>query len=255
MSKYLLVGNWKMNPQKEVDVKKKISDFKKHSKGLRGVDVVICPPHVFIQSASRFCSGSISLGAQDMFWKKEGSYTGETSPEMLRGFDVQYVIIGHSERRELGETNEIVAQKTSAALESRILPIVCVGEKTRDEEGKYLDEIKTQLTESLRKVPKTKIDSVVIAYEPVWAIGASSAMDSHEMHQMTLFIKKTLIKMFSRKVADKIRVLYGGSITEDNARDMIELGNVDGLLVGRASLDPKQFALIYKNISNAKRRF
>jgi len=255
MKKYKLVANWKMNPQATKSVQDYMRNFKKHARGVKNVTIVFCPPSIFISAVGKFCSGNTELGAQDVYFEKAGSFTGQISPKMLAGEGVQHVILGHSERRAMGETSELVAKKAASAISDRIQPIICLGEQTRDHSGKYLKHIENQIIESLAGIPKTKLKDVVIAYEPIWAIGAAEAMSSHEMHQMVLYIKKIITKKYTRAIAGSIPVLYGGSVTADNARDMIENGVVDGLLVGRASLNPEEFAIIAKNISYAKRNF
>ena len=255
MKKNLLIANWKMNPRSAEGASLLVKDFKKFAKGMKNVVTVICPPTIYIPIVKKLCSGTIVLGAQDSYYEKEGSHTGETSPLMLANEGVEYVVLGHSERRANGESSQVVAKKSQAALAARIQPIVCIGEEKRDTSGAYLKHIKEQLIESLDGIPKTKLHSVIIAYEPIWAIGAKEAMSAHEMHQMVLYIKKIITQKYSRAIASKISVVYGGSVTSENARDMIENGCVDGLLVGRASLDPKEFAAIAKNISHAKRNF
>jgi triosephosphate isomerase len=174
---------------------------------------------------------------------------------MLASENVKYVILGHSERRSAGEKSDIVAKKATAAIAARIQPIICIGEESRDHSGVYLKHIKHQIIESLSGIPKTKLKDIIIAYEPIWAIGGDEAMSSHEMHQMMLYIKKVVTEKYTRTIANSIQILYGGSVTAHNACDMIENGVVDGLLVGRASLNPEEFIAIAKNISYAKRNF
>jgi len=242
----LLIANWKMNPSSEKDAKNLIKDYVKKITTSKGIDVVACPPFPYISTARNQYKGTkISLGAQDVFYENKGSYTGEVSVETLKDLKVTHVILGHSERRALGETNSDVSKKTKACIKSGIIPIVCIGEKTRSDDGEYLKHIQIELIESLDGVSRNDISKIVIAYEPIWAIGKSKPMSGHEMHQMSLYIRKVLVKKYGKNIVNKIRVIYGGSINDSNAHDMLDNGNVDGLIIGRASLDPSQvFSLI-----------
>jgi triosephosphate isomerase len=189
------------------------------------------------------------FGAQDVSYKDGEESTGETSVEMLKSAKVKYAIIGHSERRALGETGEIISQKVLQVLSAGITPIICVGEEERDLDGDYLSFIEKEIHEALQDVPKNKLSKIVIAYEPVWSIGKGhEALRGYELHQMTIFIKKILAKIYDKKAAMSTPIIYGGSVDEENASDIIQEGEVSGLLIGRASLNPHVFANIVKSL-------
>lgn len=249
----LVVGNWKMNPQSLEEARKIFKGIRKVTDSVRGVSVAICPSFSHIHPVGKI-AGSIAMGAQDVFWEDAGSFTGEMSAQMLRDLGCVYVIVGHSERRAMGETNEMVAKKVQAAVEKNLKVILCVGEKVRDENGEYLEFLKNQLTESLAKLPKRYLSSIVIAYEPVWAIGKSfnNAMSGKDMQEISIFIKKVLADAYGKDETSKNIILYGGSVAPINARDIIEAGQIDGFLVGRQSLEPVSFGEIVKIVSTVK---
>ncbi len=250
--KILVVGNWKMNPATVAEAKTIWRETKAVVKDLQQTTVVICPPFVYLSALEKMSGGqaadTLVLGAQDMFWEKSGAFTGEISPGMLKG--ESYVILGHSERRALGETDEMVAKKVLAAAKAGLRPIVCVGEKSRDGQGEYLHFLRTQIIQSLGKLPKRFLEKLVIAYEPVWAIGQSeaAAMQPTDIHETSLFIKKILTELYELKAALLVPILYGGSVGADNAKATVTAGEVQGLLVGRESLQPKKFGDLLKNV-------
>lgn len=247
--KQLIIGNWKMNPWKADDARKIFDGVKKEAGKLAHVQTVMCPPFVFLSDLSKRVSGHrVVLGAQDMFYEMEGAYTGEVSPLMLSSVGAKYTISGHSERRALGEMNEAVNKKILAALKMGLTVVLCVGEKERDAGSGYFQFIKNQIETALLKVPKRSLINLVIAYEPVWAIGtkATGVATPADLVEMTIFIRKTLSDMFDRTSAQAIPILYGGSVDEKNAESFLKEGEADGLLVGRASLDPKKFITILK---------
>lgn len=213
---------------------------------------VICPPFVFLPAVSKFIKGKhLALGAQNLFAGKSGAYTGEISAGMLQNFAVSFCIIGHSERRMRGETDSDVAKKIQLACNAQIVPILCVGEKERDAHGEYLHILKSQIIESLALLPKSAIKNIIIAYEPIWAIGSESkgAMNARELHETSIFIRKVLVDAFGVK-AKETKIIYGGSVAPQNAARLVKDGYVDGLLVGHESLKPKDFAEILKSVSN-----
>lgn len=249
----LIVGNWKLNPRSLKEAKKIFGDFKKQKTINKNVTTVFCPPFVYINELKKSYSGSkIFFGAQDSFWEHDGAFTGEISNAQLLDLGARFVIIGHSERRALGETNEQVSKKIFAALVAGFHVILCVGETERESSGEYLKFLIREIHESLNGVPKNKLKKLVIAYEPIWAIGkGNKAMDAKDMHFMKLFIQKQLIKLFGSNVAKSVPVLYGGSVDSENASEFTTLGEADGLLVGRASLNPFEFSKIITNVSKA----
>ncbi len=251
--KKLIVGNWKMNPWKIEDARRIFDGVKKEAGKLSRVQTVVCPPFVFLSDLAQRANKHtgerrVVLGAQNVFYEMEGAYTGEVSPLALSSVGAKYVIIGHSERRAFGETDEVINKKVLAALKMGLAIVLCVGEKEREAEGKYFQFIKNQIETALAKAQKRSLSNVVIAYEPVWAIGAdaSGADTPADFVEMAIFIRKTLSDMFDRTSAHAIPVLYGGSVDEKNAESFLKEGDADGLLVGRASLDPVKFVKILK---------
>jgi triosephosphate isomerase (TIM) len=247
----LIVGNWKMNPENIEKAKEIFRAIQKTAKDLENTKVVICPPFVYLSDLEKLNSEGIVLGAQDMFWEKSGAFTGEISAQMLSGEG--YVILGHSERRELGETDEMVAKKIISAIKAGLHPILCVGEKTRDDHGEYLHFLRNQVINSLGNLPKRYLAKLVIAYEPIWAIGKTEveAMKPTDVHETSLFIKKVIAEIYKEKTIVSVPILYGGSVSHDNAKDLIVLGEVQGLLVGRESLNPKKFSELLKNVDQS----
>lgn len=244
--KKIVVANWKMNP---TDGKTAVSWFKKiqgtaHKHG-NSVETVICPPAVYLQSLQELVHDrSCVLGAQDCFWEASGSYTGEISPEMIFNARARYVIVGHSEQRALGETDEIINRKIAKILQYPLSVIICVGEKKRFDNGAHFKEIKKQVTECLQGIPLKFYDRIIIAYEPVWAIGASAkrSATAQEAFEMITVIKRSIAEITkNQSFAHMVPVLYGGSSNSENANEFLTAGGADGLLVGRASLDPKEF--------------
>jgi triosephosphate isomerase len=245
--KQLIIGNWKMNPWKVDDARKIFDTVKKEAGRLTHVQTVMCPPFVFISDLAKKVSGHrCVLGAQDMFYEMEGAHTGEVSPLMLSSVGAKYVIIGHSERRALGETDETVNKKILAALKMGLIAVLCAGEKERDAGSDYFSFVKNQIVAAFSKVPKRSLVNVVIAYEPVWAIGAKATgiATPLDLVEMTIFIRKTISDLFDQSSAKAIPVLYGGSVDEKNAESFLKEGEADGLLVGRASLDIGKFIKI-----------
>lgn len=244
--KKLIVANWKMNP---TDGKTALSWFKKIQgvahKNAKTVETVVCPPSVYLQSLQTAVTDrSCVLGAQDCFWEAEGSYTGQISPEMIFNAKARYVIIGHSEQRVLGETNQQVNKKVQKILQYPLSTIICVGEKTRSANGAHFKEIKKQVMECLKDVPVKFYDRIVIAYEPIWAIGAGAkrSATADECFEMVTVIKRTIAEITKdQKIAHKVPVLYGGSSNAENTKEFLTTGGADGLLIGRASLNPAEF--------------
>lgn len=246
--KKIIVANWKMNPQSVKEAEVIFKGLIPVVKSSKNTDLVICPPFPFLSVYQKVKSKKLNLGAQNVSEESEGPYTGEVSPSMLRSMGVNHVIIGHSERRSIGETNRIVNKKVLNALKGKLLPILCVGESVRDNEGVYLNFIKHQIHECLLSVAKPQIKNIVIAYEPIWAIGKGSIREATlpEFVEMKIFIKKIISDLYDIKTANAVRIIYGGSVNSLNAESFLTLGNADGLLVGRDSLNPKKFSAIIK---------
>jgi len=256
MTKKLIIANWKMNPADKETAKKIFNFAEKNSRNLKNVEVVACPPFVYLGVLSSGAKGGSSLGAQDIFWdEKKTSYTGEVSATMLKKLGVKYVIIGHSERREhLGEDNLTVNKKVKYALLSGLKVVFCVGEKKRDDDGEYLNFIKTEIQEGLKSVPSKLVKNLVIAYEPIWAIGKSgkNADSPEKVFEISIYIKKVLVDIFGRQKGEKIPILYGGSVDAKNTECFLSLGRVAGLLVGHKSLEPEAFKGILEIANNIK---
>lgn len=240
-----------MYPSSITEAKKIFMSFKSQNHDTKNVTTVICPPVIFLNELKRLYTGAkIFFGAQDVHFEKEGAHTGEISSEMIKSLRCNFVIIGHSERRAMGEDDETIAKKVKHALKQGLHVILCVGETVRDEDARYLRFIEEQILSSLEGVSKAGIERLVIAYEPVWAIGKGhSAMDTHSLLQMKLIIRKYLIKKFGRNAGEMIPILYGGSADSSNARAIVHEGEVDGLLVGRKSLNPFEFSKIIDEVS------
>ena len=214
------------------------------------VEVVIVPPFTAIAKVSEALGGSenIKVGAQNMYWEKGGAFTGEISAAMLRDLFVRYVVLGHSERRALlGETDEIVNRKVRAAHEASLRPIVCIGETLDQREAGDVEKVLgSQLRGSLAGLGAKELNETVVAYEPVWAIGTGKTASAEQAQEAHAFIRRTLEEISDAATANKIRIQYGGSVKPDNARTLMSQPDIDGALVGGASLDPRSFAQIVK---------
>lgn len=252
--KKIIIANWKMNPFSVKEAENILNGVKKTVAKLKKTQVVICPPFVYFNNIQKKIGGFVNLflGAQNSFWENEGAFTGEISPEMIKNYGGSYVILGHSERRALGETDEIVSKKAVTCLKAGLKIIVCIGEKTRDDHGEYLQFLNNEIRDSLSKVQKKFLPNLIIAYEPIWAIGKkdSEAMRSSDIHEMTIFIKKILSEIYGKDSALLVPILYGGSVGGKNAGEIIKDGGVNGLLVGHQSLKPENFNEILKSVEN-----
>lgn len=248
----LIVGNWKMNPHTASLSVKLATDLKKRIQKIEGVEVVVAPPYLYLDAVCKVKNGSstFALGAQNAHHEKLGAHTGEISLPMLQGFGVTHVILGHSERRNEGETDAQVHAKLFATIKSGLTGIVCVGEAKRDQGGNYLSHIEMQVRKALAKVPRAKLGQVVIAYEPIWAIGTGNTATTGDVHEMKLFIEKVVSDLYGRNLAQKVRILYGGSVNGKNSRELFSEGMIDGFLVGGASLHVEEFTEIIKSVRN-----
>jgi len=248
--KLLVIANWKMNPPSVDEAKKLFNSVKRKARKTKNVEVVVCPPFVYLSDLQPR-SSKPKLGAQDCFWKEKGPYVGEISPVMLKDLGIKYVILGHSSRRNLfAETDKIINQKIKAALSARLNPIFCIGE-TEEERNKDQTQrvLKSQIEEGLKKISKKEIQKITIAYEPVWAIGSGKPCDVGEAQKMYLLIKQTMARKYSLLTAERIRIIYGGSVNSKNARPYIKEAHFQGFIIGGASLDSKDFLKIIKSIS------
>jgi len=252
--KKLIAGNWKMNKtssdalqlaQEIVGAVGKITD----------VDIVVCPPFTSLESVAKALDGSnVKLGGQNMHPETSGAYTGEVSAPMLRGLFATHVILGHSERRSyFAETDAFINKKVLAALKNQLRPILCVGETLAEREaGTTLKVVQTQLEAGLEGVGKDLATSVVIAYEPVWAIGTGKVATTEQAQEVHAFIRSLLTKLFGEAVAQKVRILYGGSMKPANAPELLGQKDIDGGLIGGASLEARSFVDLVKAAVAAK---
>lgn len=241
-----------MNPNTKAEAKKIFQNITRKKILVPNTTVVVCPPFIYLADIVKSYKGSkFSFGVQDVFWQKEaGAFTGEISIGQIKDLGVKFVILGHSERRMLGETDGVVAKKVNAVLTAGLHVVLCVGENERDSDGEHLKYIENQLIHSLEGVSKKMIKNLIIAYEPVWAIGkGKSAMLPEDISRTVLFIRKILSEIYGRKLAQDISVIYGGSADATNAHEIIINGHVDGLLPGRASLHSDEFAGIINAVS------
>jgi triosephosphate isomerase (TIM) len=243
----IIAGNWKMY-KTTGEARKLALDIKNASlAGTDAADVVICPPFVSLSAVHEVIKGSrVKLGAQNCFWESEGAFTGEVSPRMLKDCGCEYVIVGHSERRtHFAETDDWASRKAGALLAAGISPIVCVGERLEEREaGATKDVVRAQVLGSLRGIGSEEMLRAVIAYEPVWAIGTGRSASPAEAQEVHAFIRSILMDLHGLEVALRIRIQYGGSVKADNIGALMAQADIDGALVGGASLDPAGFARI-----------
>lgn len=242
----LIVGNWKMNPA-TLGAAKKLALAVRDGLGRRttNVDIVIAPPTPFISEVERITpSKRVMLAAQNVFFEDTGAHTGEVSVSMLKSVSAEYIIAGHSERRARGESEHEIYQDIQAIIKNNLTAIVCVGETKRDKNGNYFSVVEAQLRSAVRDIPKSKLSKLVVAYEPVWAIGSGATATAEDVHEMKLFIQKVIADIFGRAAIKKVRILYGGSVKAKNAKELFATGEVDGFLIGGASLKPNEFISI-----------
>ena len=244
----LIVANWKAYVESTTKAKQLFATAKRLA-STPGVQIVLAPPAPYLGLLAAGNRSKVAFAAQDLTRTSAGgAVTGEITPGLLRELGVTYTIVGHSERRALGETDEMVAEKVRNALQNKIVPIICVGERERDDDGKYLSFLRSQIHAVFSILsPKERLQ-VVIAYEPIWAIGksANQAITPNDLTEMMLYIRKILTSYIVGKGASKVRVLYGGSVEANNAKDLISGSAIDGLLVGRASVDSDTFSALVK---------
>ncbi len=240
----IIAGNWKMN-KNSAEARDFIAELKGKADFSKNVEVAVCPPFTSLQAAASAAAGSaVKVGAQNMHWEESGAYTGEISASMLAEIPVSSVIIGHSERRQyFGETDDTVNQRVKAVLKAGFEPIMCVGETKEQREADKTEEIvERQLKGGLQGLTEEDMKSLVIAYEPVWAIGTGLTATPEQAQAMHDFIRKLLSKLFSEAVAEAVPILYGGSVKPGNAAELMAKPDIDGALVGGASLKADDFA-------------
>jgi len=248
-----VAGNWKMNTT-VTEAEQLIFEMLEKLDRIEGVEKVLCPPFVSLVAVNMMLRGSsIKLGAQNMYFETAGAYTGEISPLMLREL-CEFVILGHSERRwYFGETDEIVNKKVKAALANKLQPILCVGERLAENEaGKTEEVVNRQVTAALNGIEP--VSNLVVAYEPVWAIGTGKAASGEQAAATIQFIRDVLAKLWNKSIAQDLRILYGGSVTSANIAEFISHPEIDGALVGGASLKAEEFASIVEQTAKIKGR-
>ena len=237
----IIAGNWKMhkNVGESLETARKLDELVADST----VDVVICAPFTSLSALSALGLNKVKIGAQNMYFEEQGAFTGEISPTMLVDVGCEYVILGHSERREIfKETDELINKKVVKALQVGLKPILCVGETLEQRKaGETEDVVVTQTTKALAGVTAEDLSKVVIAYEPIWAIGTGETSDGNDANQVIGSIRNTLAKLYNSDVAQKVRIQYGGSVKPENIAEFMEQPEIDGALVGGASLDPNDF--------------
>ena len=247
--KLIIAGNWKMN-KTVAESLALVNNLKLALANIREVDMVVCPPFTALESVSKvILDSNLRLGAQNMSEQNSGAFTGEICAGMLKEFSVRYVILGHSERRQYQkESNALIARKAAAAHGASLKPIVCVGETLAErEEGQTDKVLETQVRGSLAGLTKEQMVETIIAYEPVWAIGTGKTATTQQAQDAHAFIRSLLVKIFDKAVAKKVRIQYGGSVKPANALELMGQPDVDGALVGGASLEARSFADIIKN--------
>lgn len=259
----LVIANWKMNPETLEEAKKLFNKVRISAKNLRNTDVLVCMPHPFIFPLAKLDRPkNVFVGAQNIAAEIKGAMTGEVSAPQVKDVGAEFVLIGHSERRNLpppaggfggGETGDMFKKKLQIAFETGLIPIFCIGEKERDKEGGYLALIKNQIKEALTGLHKKYLVGLHIAYEPVWAIGKSyrEAMTPTDIHEMTLVIRKIMSELFGHDIAAGCRILYGAAVEAENAENTMRHGNISGFLVGHASL-LSEFSDILKEADKVK---
>ena len=254
MRKKIVAGNWKMN----LDYEEGLSLFSEvinmvHDEITGKQHVVVCSPFIHLHSLAQMAKGytKVSLGAQNAHQAESGAYTGETSAKMIHSTGAEYVILGHSERRQyFGETNELLAKKTDTALKNSLKPIFCIGETLQEREAnQHFDVIKTQLAEGVFHLDATQFALLVLAYEPVWAIGTGVTASSAQAQEIHVFIRKEIAAKYGQQVADNTTILYGGSCNPKNAGDLFAQPDIDGGLIGGASLKSRDFVDIAKTFN------
>ena len=248
MRKKLIAANWKMYKTPD-QTREFFRDFLPLVANHHRDEIVVCPPCIDLCAAVGSVKGSrVAIGAQNLYWEKEGAYTGEVSPGMLLAGGCTHAIIGHSERRQFfGETDDMVNFKLKAALEAGLTPIVCVGEVLEEREaGLTEDVLRRQCLRAFHAISAKKAGKLVVAYEPVWAIGTGKTATPQVAAESHSLIRGEASKAFGQEMADNLRILYGGSVKPDNAKTLMAEEEIDGALVGGASLDPKSFAAIVR---------
>ncbi|MDD5448994.1 MAG: triose-phosphate isomerase [Candidatus Omnitrophica bacterium] len=254
MRKPIIAGNWKMNKTIK-EAFELVNGLKKNLSGVKGVDMVVCPPFTSLSETSNALKGSsIKTGGQDLFWEEKGAYTGEISVSMLKDAGADYVIIGHSERRQFfNETNDSVNKKLKRALAGGLTPIVCVGERLAEREaGDTFKVVEDHVQGALKAITEKEILNTIFAYEPVWAIGTGKTATPEQAEEVHAFIRKIIGRQYSKEAASAVRIQYGGSVTPENISSLLDKPDVDGALVGGASLKVDTFTEIVRRAADKR---
>lgn len=247
--KLIIAGNWKMN-KTVAEALDLVNGLKRELSNVKEVDIVVCPPFTALSEVSKaILDSNIRLGAQNMSEHNVGAYTGEIAAVMLKEFSVRYVILGHSERRQYQkESDELISRKALAAHAASLKPIICVGETLQEREAGLTEKVlETQVRGSLAGLTREQMVETIIAYEPVWAIGTGKTATTEQAQQAHAFIRSLLAGLYDEATARKVRIQYGGSVKPNNARELMSQPDVDGALVGGASLEVRSFSDIVKN--------
>lgn len=243
----LIVGNWKLNPQSLKEATALANDVVRSYKKTAEPYVAMAPSHVHLtEVATKINKSTVSLCAQDVAAQAMGAFTGETSAMQLRDLGTDFVIIGHSERRAMGETDLEIQVKALLVLKNKLTPIVCIGESKRDRNGEFFNFVQGQIRALCKGLTSTQVKKMILAYEPIWAIGTGKTATADDVREMQLFIVSVLTKLYDRKTANAVRLLYGGSVKPHNAEELQKEGGMNGFLVGGASLKAKDFLAIIK---------
>ncbi len=248
--KSLIIANWKCNPQTLVEAKKLFNSVENGLKTIKDAEVVICPPFLYILNLKSEIF-NLKLGGQDCIWLKSGAFTGGISPSMLKDLGCQYVILGHSERRiHFGETDEIINKKNKTAISIGLKVIFCIGETEAErKKGETEKILESQIKKGLDGISEKEMENVVIAYEPVWAVGTGNSCSFEETKKSVQFIRKLVVKLYPNIIPDNLRILYGGSVNSENVKEYFTKSEIQGFIIGGASLKPEEFIKIAKAIS------
>lgn len=245
----IIAGNWKLN-KTSLEAIEFVNNLKRQLYDVTDVDIVVCPPFTALSETCEVLTESnIGVGAQDVYWEDAGAFTGEISAPMIKATGAKFVIIGHSERRQyFGETNETVHKKIKATLKAGLVPIVCVGENLKErEENQTFNVVKNHCEGALSGLAHDEMEKIIIAYEPVWAIGTGKTATSAQAQEVHKFIRELIEKMFNEEISSAVRIQYGGSVKPENTAELISQADIDGALVGGASLKEDSFVKIVKN--------
>ncbi len=249
MRKPIIAGNWKMN-KTNTEAASLLNDIIFGVKGVMDVEIIICPPYTALSDVNKLIKKTnIELGAQDVYFEEKGAFTSKISCEMLADVGCTYVILGHSETRQyFNETDELINKKVKAALKNSLKPIICVGESLEQRKAnETMNVVKQQVKEALKDIPKTQMKNIVIAYEPIWAIGTGETATPEQAQEVHFAIRKVLLALYDPVVAESTRILYGGSVKPNNVKELMAEEDIDGGLIGGASLDAESFSKLVKS--------